>query len=111
MKQIPGEVLTVEAETGEVKKVETANWNLMPPKKGVCQVCGKDHSPDMPHDAQSLYYQYAFYAERKRWPNWKDAMEHCTPEMKELWIQALNDRNVDVEGGKIYPEREKENEI
>jgi len=71
-----------------------ATWTMMPPPPGVCSQCARDHEPDQPHDAQSLHYQYAFYAEHDRWPTWEDAMAHCVPEMKEQWRQALREHGV-----------------
>lgn len=63
--------------------------NLLPPPKGVCQVCATDHPGDQPHNQQSLYYQYAFYGTHGRWPTWRDAMAHCAPEIQEQWQGAL----------------------
>jgi len=65
---------------------------LMPCKPGVCQECARDHTPDNPHDAQSMYYQYKFYAQHHRWPTWKDAIAHCSEEIRTLWEQALRER-------------------
>lgn len=62
---------------------------LLPPPPGVCPICARDHSPDNPHDAQTLYYQYRFYGIRGRWPTWADAIAHCTPEMQAEWKQKL----------------------
>lgn len=65
------------------------NWQLLPPRPGLCQKCGRDHEADMPHDARSLTYQYWFYLQHKRWPCWADAMAHCSEEMKAKWIAEL----------------------
>jgi hypothetical protein len=46
----------------------------------------------LPHDAQSLYYQYRFYGVRGRWPTWADAVAHCAPEVQADWRAALEDR-------------------
>ncbi len=45
-----------------------ATWLLMPvnTSNGECSQCGRLHDPDIPHDRESLYYQYAFYAEHDR---------------------------------------------
>lgn len=75
-----------------------ATWTLMPvnTSNGECSQCGVLHHPDEPHNLQSLYYQYAFRAEHDRWPTWVDAMEHCTPETRSLWTEALRERGVDL---------------
>lgn len=70
---------------------------LMPAKKGTCPICAVNHEEGMPHDKQSLFYQYNFYNEHGRWPTWKDAMAHCIPEIQEMWIKALKERGADVE--------------
>jgi hypothetical protein len=62
---------------------------LMPPAKGKCQECAVDHDPALPHDQQSLYYQYSFFGKHGRWPTWEDAMAHCTDEVKKLWTEAM----------------------
>lgn len=64
---------------------------------GTCQECAVAHEPEMPHNKDSLTYQYKFYDKHGRWPTWKDAMDHCSQEMKELWIQALTERGVKME--------------
>ena len=64
---------------------------LLPPKPGVCPICAVDHTPDMPHNAQSLYYQYRFYGIRGRWPTWADAVAHCTPKMQADWQRLLEE--------------------
>lgn len=72
------------------------SFQLLKPAPGVCQECGVDHTPEMPHNQQSLYYQYDFYGKHGRWPTWKDAMEHCTQEMKDFWIKSLAEHGVKV---------------
>ena len=69
---------------------------LLPPAPDVCQECAVKHDPKMPHDQQSLYYQYAFYARHGRWPTWADAMDHCTEEVKSVWTEALKELGVEV---------------
>lgn len=75
---------------------QQATWTLMPTAPGVCSQCAVDHEPEIPHNQQSLHYQYAFYAEHGRWPTWNDAMAHCTPELQEMWREALRERGVDL---------------
>lgn len=69
---------------------------LMPPKPGVCPICAVDHPPELPHDQQSLYYKYRFYAKHSRWPTWEDAMAHCSEETKALWREALRENGVKI---------------
>lgn len=65
--------------------------------EGTCQECATAHAPDLPHNRDSMAYQYKFYDKHGRFPKWKDAMEHCSPEMKELWIEELLKKGVKVE--------------
>lgn len=58
-------------------------------KPGACLECGAIHSPEQPHNRDSLLYQYKFYDKHGRWPTWSDAMGHCSKEVKELRKQAL----------------------
>lgn len=70
---------------------------LIPPSPNVCQQCAVDHSSDQPHNQQSLYWQYWFLGRNGRWPTWVDAMEHCSDEVKEFWIDMLADRGIVVQ--------------
>ena len=63
--------------------------------KGTCTECAVAHDPEQPHNCNSLTYQYKFYDQHGRWPTWKDAMEHCSDEVKEAWTQALRDLGVE----------------
>ena len=65
--------------------------------EGSCPTCAYKHDPWMPHNKDSLAYQYKFYDEHGRWPTWKDAMEHCPDEIKNAWINALTERGVKIE--------------
>lgn len=98
MQKIPVKCETINAATGETTKTETVDWHLMPAPEGTCPKCAKAHEPHLPHDAQSLQYQYDFYSRNQRWPTWKDAMAHCTPEMQALWTKALKEKGIDVDG-------------
>jgi hypothetical protein len=70
---------------------------LLPPSPDVCQTCAVDHPEDLPHNRDSLFYQYRFYIDNKRWPTWTDAMAHCAPSIKEQWTKALLDRGVKID--------------
>ena len=58
-------------------------------------------------DAQSLFYQMRFNLEHGRSPNWTDAMEHCTPELRAAWTEGLVAAGVDVAGGAVNPAKVK----
>lgn len=46
----------------EIKVIDMPKeGTLLPPPKGTCPECAVKHSAEMPHDQQSLYYQYYFY--------------------------------------------------
>ena len=66
--------------------------------EGTCPICATAHGPAQPHNQQSLCYQYKFYDEHGRWPTWKDAMDHCPEDVKQLWQQALEEKGVDIDG-------------
>lgn len=70
---------------------------------GTCPECATVHDPQLPHNRDSLAYQYKFYDAHGRFPSWADAMAHCTDEMKAYWTQELEKRGVNV--GRI-PETE-----
>lgn len=84
---LPVETKTINGCTGEVTKVETTRFGILPPPSNKCQVCAVAHEPHLFHDCQSLFYQYAFYGRHGRWPTWADASAHCSPEV----IDALKD--------------------
>jgi hypothetical protein len=69
-------------------------WSLLPAKPGTCPECATDHPPELPHNQQSLTYQYHFYGKNGRWPTWADAMAHCTEEMRSRWTEELAKRGV-----------------
>lgn len=71
-------------------------WRLLPSKPGACPTCATAHKPELPHNVQSLYYQYAFFNEHGHWPTWRDAMAHCAPEMRALWERELVSRGVKI---------------
>lgn len=86
---IPVKQTTVNMITGKETEKEV-NFGLMRCAPDKCPECAIAHDPKMPHDAQSLYYQYKFYGENdKRWPTWLDAMAHCTEEMQTHWKREL----------------------
>jgi protein-disulfide isomerase len=74
---------------------------LLPAKKGTCPECAVAHDPTQPHNQQSIYYQYHFYADHQRFPNWGDAMAHCSKEVQEVWKQELLKAGVKEEAFKV----------
>lgn len=80
----------------ELKKLK-GGFSILPPSPGHCPVCAGKHSPEMPHNPQSLYWGVVFQDEHGRAPTWKDALAHCTPEIQKAWIEALKEFNIIVE--------------
>lgn len=72
-------------------------WAMLPPNPDVCQECAVKHEPDMPHNQQSMFWQYNFLGKHGRWPTWADALAHCTPEMQQHWIRELAKHGVTVQ--------------
>lgn len=64
---------------------------------GRCPICGVCHDGRMPHNKDSLFYQYSFYDAHGRWPSWSDAMAHCTEEVQGHWKAALKDIGISVD--------------
>jgi hypothetical protein len=78
----------------KVKVVEMKEMTLLPPAPHLCQKCAVDHKPEQPHNQQSMFWHVWFKKEFGRYPTWRDAMEHCTDEMKGFWIIELSKRGV-----------------
>ena len=66
---------------------------------GTCQHCAVTHESDMPHNQQSLTWQYKYYNAHGRFPTWADAMAHCTSEVQEVWAEALKEHGIEVMPG------------
>lgn len=79
-----------------VRELGIKDMKLLPPHPDACQECAGKHDPEMPHNQQSLYYQYKFFQERDRWPTWVDAMAHCPDDVKHAWTEALRQHGVEV---------------
>lgn len=101
-----GGAITVDTRTGKQTKSK-GTMHLMPAKDGTCEECATDHEAENPHNAQSLFYQYYFFNQHGRWPNWKDAMAHCTEEVKVAWTGALKEKGVRVDAGDVNTKRKK----
>lgn len=86
--KVPTEV--VDMRTGEVVERRMSDMHIAPPADPLaCPMCAKRHPPEQPHNAQSLHYQYSFYAEHNRWPTWKDAVAHCAEPIRHAWEAEL----------------------
>lgn len=86
-----------------------APWKLLPAKTGTCPECAVAHDPKAPHNAQSLFYQYKYFNEHDHWPNWKNAMAHCSEEIKSFWVAELQKMGVNVEAGEVNPSESAKN--
>lgn len=64
---------------------------MLPPSKGNCLVCARNHKADEPHDADSMYYQVKFTDAHGRAPTWYDACAHFDAEKQELCIEVAKD--------------------
>jgi len=76
--------------------IEVKPMFLLPPAKDKCQECAVKHEPHEPHDATSLFYKVKFKMDNDREATWKDAMSHCTEDIKKLWIHELEKLGVDI---------------
>lgn len=81
-----------------VKEFGIEHVTILPPRKGVCQVCAAEHDPAMPHNRDSLYYQMRFQQVHGRFPTWGDAMAHCSEHVRAVWIGLLAEHGVNVDG-------------
>lgn len=74
-----------------VKKTSPSEMTLLPPHPAACQECGRKHLEDEPHDPNSLYYQVAFHRKHGRYPDFLDAMEHCSYQTKAIWAKSFHE--------------------
>ncbi len=87
---------TPETQSGSSLQRVVRELGLLPPAPNVCQQCAVDHDARMPHNQQSLYWNYRFYSQHGRWPTWEDALAHCSPEMQRQWVVALAEHGITV---------------
>jgi hypothetical protein len=80
-----------------IKEIGMDQVMILPPKPGTCPVCAVKHDPAWPHNRDSLYYQMRFQQQHGRFPNWADAIAHCSEEMKAAWKEALLEKGVKPE--------------
>lgn len=86
-----------------IKGKHLGPFQLFPAKPGTCPECAATHGPELPHNQQSLFYQYNFYNEHGRWPTWEDAMAHCDEQMKATWREELTKAGVKLGGSTASP--------
>ena len=89
----------------ELKQVGA--FKILPAAPGTCEQCAVKHDPGQPHNQQSLHWQYYFFADHNRWPTWKDAMAHCSDEVKKKWIERLKAHNIIGRTMKIFSDNQK----
>lgn len=80
-----------------VKEIPFENMMILPAKPGTCPECATAHTPELPHNRDSLYYQMKFRQKHGRFPTWNDAMVHCSDEMKAVWRDELTKHGITVE--------------
>lgn len=74
-------------------------WDYQVPP-GFCPECGIAHPEAIPHDPTTMTYILGFRRKcidvgaEPRWPTWRDAMRHCTDEVRQGWIVALAAKGV-----------------
>lgn len=78
----------------ELNVVQGAPMQMLGPAPGKCPMCAVDHSPQSPHDRESLYYQMRFYQAHGRWPRWSDALAHCGERTTMAWAGELRCRGL-----------------
>ncbi len=71
-------------------------WQLLKTPEDTCPECAVKHSPDQPHNQQSITYQFDFYGKHGRWPTWEDAMAHCAPDLQKRWKAALRTKGIKI---------------
>lgn len=69
--------------------VEVKSMKMLPPRKGLCQICAYDHLAIHPHNRDTLYYQMQFKGRFDREPTWADALAHCDARMRQMWNELL----------------------
>lgn len=74
-----------------------ASMQILPPGPGKCPVCAGAHEPRQPHNKHSLYYRMKFRQAHGRYPDWRDAMAHCPPDVQDWWRIELTKRGIKLE--------------
>jgi hypothetical protein len=87
VREIPSTMTVLDATGKETHKPMA--WKVIPPPKDHCQVCGRKHPAEEPHDIQQIHYQTVFQAMVGRPATWADAMAHCSDKIKTHWKAVL----------------------
>lgn len=80
----------------DIKIIPKSAWTVLIPP-GCCEVCGIGHEPEWPHNPDSLTWQTKREIAGEPMPTWKDALAHCSPEMREMWVRELAKAGVVVD--------------
>lgn len=88
-------------------KTSQQSFQLLPPAPGKCPICSAEaHGDGIPHNRDSLYYQFWFFNQYKRSPTWADAALLCSPKTKALWKEHLEKHGVKPEViGDLVPQK------
>ncbi len=52
---------------------------------------------DQPYNLYSADYKEGFRRAYRRWPTWRDAMAHCSDEVKSHWTKEFNYLNINLD--------------
>lgn len=83
----------------KVREFGIEDVRILPPREGRCPVCAATHAPELPHNKDSLYYQMRFRQQHGRFPTWKDATAHCSPEAKRFFADEYAKRGISIDVG------------
>lgn len=79
--------------------LDFSSWDYRVPE-GFCPECGVQHAEALPHDPTTMVFIANFRQKcievgvEPRWPTWRDAMRHCTPQVQDNWTKALEQKGV-----------------
>ena len=73
------------------EKISKAKPRLLPPPEGCCRICAIKHTPEMPHNAQTLFYGMRFKMRYGRDGTWADAIAHCDIDTRLMWEARLSE--------------------
>lgn len=83
-------------EEPRVKHIPKSAWMVMPPAPDRCQVCAGDHTPEEPHNPQSLYWQTKAEIAGEPAPTWEIALAHVKEPLRSHWVEELRKHGVEV---------------